>query len=110
MPDRQTAMLRVEPHMLSALINAYQQTMDELRPLLNNLNGRGRVGQAWTEDPVTEKIQERYNAYAVDGDQSAYAMLRLYETELRNVLDTLTRMDADYRRTDEDVAALMDKR
>jgi hypothetical protein len=106
-PHRPAAVLRLEPQMLPGLITAYDSALGELDPLMNDLHRRGRLPRAWTEDPVTEQITTQFNEHSVDGAHSAYAALRLYEQELRHVLDALRRMDADYRGTDDSAAALM---
>jgi hypothetical protein len=106
-PDRRTALLRLEPHMLPELATAYGTALNELRPLINRLFRSGRLERAWTEDPVTRQIAARFNEYAMDGTQSAYGAIRRYEHELVSILDTLRRMESDYGSTEGTAASLM---
>lgn len=108
MPDQPAAiLLRLEPHMLPGLIAAYTSALQELSPMVARLSRTGRVPRAWMADPVTEQITARFNEHAVEGSQSAYTALRIYERELQNILDALRRMEADYRSTEDTAAALM---
>lgn len=99
-PARPAAELRLEPHMLPDLAAAYDRALAKLTPMLDNLSFHGRLARAWTDNPAAQEATERFNLHAVDGDRSAYAMLRLYEQELTRVRDTLRFMEAEYRRTD----------
>jgi hypothetical protein len=74
---------------------------------LNALGRGGRIPEPWTHDPVSRDITARFNEYAVDGPNSAYSCLRLYEAEVRRVLETLREMHTTYNATEDDVAARM---
>ena len=101
------AVVYVPVHALPDLINAHETALTRLSPMLNNLGQAGRIPEPWTHDPVARDITARFNDYAVDGPTSAYSCLRLYEAEVRRVLETLREMHANYTTTDDDVAAQM---
>ena len=56
---------------------------------------------------MARDIAARFNEYAIDGPTSAYSCLRLYEAEVRRVLETLREMHANYNATEDDVAGRM---
>ncbi|WP_219412951.1 hypothetical protein [Pseudonocardia nigra] len=49
-------------------------------------------------------MTEHYNREVMDGPHSTYAALRAYEQELLTIVDTLKRMEDDYRNTEQAVA------
>lgn len=94
-PER--GLLHVPPGAFPELIAAHEAAVIELQDLLNDLNLAGRIPEPWTHDPVAQEIAARFNTYAVDGEGSAYACLRLYQQELQRVADTLRQMHAAYQ-------------
>jgi hypothetical protein len=101
------AVVNVPAHALPDLISAHETAVARLGPLLNALGRAGRIPEPWTHDPVARDISARFNEYAVDGPNSAYSCLRLYESEVRRVLETLREMHATYNTTEDDVATRM---
>ena len=110
MPERPTAVLRLEPHMLPAVVAAYDRAVKEIKPLLEDLSHRGRLSRPWTDDAVAIEVARAYNELAMDGPRSAYAALRLYEQELVATRDQLRQMEAEYRRVEGDNAELWGRR
>lgn len=60
----------------------------------------------WMNDPVSIRMRDVYNASVMDAPDGGYAALRAYEAELRRVHEQLGRMEEEYRRTEDDNAAL----
>lgn len=105
MPDRPTAGMRLEPDMLPGLIAAYDQAALDMMNLLMSVRDRLRLPEPWTPDVVSTAMFDHYNHEVVDSDHSTYAALRRYEQELRNIGRNLRQMQADYQRTEDDIAA-----
>ncbi|MDT7578064.1 MAG: hypothetical protein QOH17_4397, partial [Pseudonocardiales bacterium] len=101
------AVVYVPAHALPDLINAHETALTRLGPMLTSLGQSGRVPEPWTHDPVARDIATRFNDYAMDSPTSAYSCLRLYEAEVRRVLETLREMHANYNATEDDVADRM---
>jgi hypothetical protein len=77
---------------------------------LGDLEQAGRMEDPWMNDPVSLRMKELYNASVMDSPGGGYAMLRAYQRELQNTFDALGRMREEYRRTEEENAALFDDR
>jgi hypothetical protein len=101
------AVVHVPAYALPDLISAHETALTRLAPMLNNLGQAGRIPEPWTHDPVARDIATRFNDYAMDSPTSAYSCLRLYEAEVRRVLETLREMHANYNATEDDVADRM---
>jgi hypothetical protein len=101
------AVMQVPARALPELISAHEAALARLGPMLANLLKAGRVPEPWTHDPVARDIAARFNDYAMDSPTSAYSCLRLYEAEVRRVLETLREMHANYNATEDDVADRM---
>ena len=110
MAERPTATLRLEPHMLPALVAAYDRAVTEITTAARRSQRRGRLPRPWTDDAVAVEVAQAYNELAMDGPRSAYAALRLYEKELIATRDQLRQMEADYRRVEGDNAELWGRR
>ena len=106
--DSSTAtVVQIPARALPALIAAHEVALRQLGPMLDSLFTEGRVPEPWTHDPVAMDIATRFNEYAVDSPTSAYSCLRLYEAQVRRVLETLREMHANYNATEDDVADRM---
>jgi hypothetical protein len=101
------AVVQVPARALPDLIAAHERALVQLGPMLADLRASGRVPEPWTHDPVARDIATRFNDYAMDSPTSAYSCLRLYEAEVRRVLETLREMHANYNATEDDVADRM---
>ena len=101
-----TAVLRLEPHMIPTLRAAFVDAAETLRSKLDDLNFKGRIPEPWMLDPVSIDIVESYHRHVMDGDESAYGRLRAYERELVKVVDVLTALESEYRRTEGENADL----
>lgn len=107
MPDNPAAIIRVPVGALPELVAAHELAIRALGPVLNNLGTAGRIPEPWTHDPVAQDITARFNTYAVDGEGSAYACLRLYQQELLRVTEALRQIHAAYQAGDDAAAAAM---
>ncbi len=99
-----TLTLRTEPHALPALRAAYERAAVDLIDLLATIRRRGRLPEPWAADDISIAMTEHYNREVMDGPHSTYAALRAYEQELLTIVDTLKRMEDDYRNTEQAVA------
>ncbi len=107
MPERPQAALRLEPHMIPALRAAFADALDQLAPQLRRFTQDAYIAEPWMGDPISQAIAMEHNARAVGGGaDSAYECLLAYEAELVKVRDALAQMEAEYRRTEGDNAAL----
>ena len=106
MSDQPTAILRVEPHAIPALRAAYTRALNDLRPLMRQMESQAYIQEPWMGDPISIAVMQLYNGRFASGDNSPRAQLLRYEAELRRVVDALTRMEAEYRRTEGDNAEL----
>lgn len=108
--ERPQALLRLEPHTIPALITAFDRAIKEMTPLMLSITLEGRMPEPWLHDETSVEIFNLYHWFAMgDGStngSSAFGRLRAYEAELIKVRDTLQRMDEDYRRTEDERAAL----
>ena len=110
MPERPHAVLRVEPHAIPELRALLADCLDLLGEKLRGLERNGRLVDAWMNDPVSIRMRDVYNASVMDAPDGGYAALRAYEAELLRVHDELGRMEAEYRRTEDENAALFRER
>lgn len=110
MPDRPLAVLRLEPHMIPGLRALFEECIELLADRLNRLGSSGHMHEAWMHDPVSERMRQVYNSSVMEADDGGYASLRAYEAELRRVHEELGRMEREYRRTEDETAALFGER
>ncbi len=89
-------LMRVEAGALPSLIAAYQNALNDMTPLLADLDRNGRVAVAWTNDPHTATIRGNFNQWAMDAPDSVYASLVLYKERLADVVSQLHAMHAAY--------------
>jgi hypothetical protein len=109
-PDPSRAILRVEPHTIPHLRDLLTECLNLLSEKLNDLNGGGRMVDAWMHDPVSLRMRDVYNASVMDASDGGYAALRAYEYQLKGVYEELGRLEAEYRRTEEANEALFEPR
>jgi hypothetical protein len=99
--------VEVPARALPDLITAHETALQRTGAMLDRLFTQGRVSEPWTHDPVARDIAARFNEYAVDGPTSAYSCLRLYEAEVRRVLETLRELHTTYNAAEDDAATRM---
>ena len=104
------AVLRVEREMIPDLRALLEECLELLADKLTGLERGGRMIDAWMNDPVSIQMRDVYNASVMEAPDGGYAMLRAYEAELRRVYEELGRMEAEYRRTEDENAALFGDR
>lgn len=94
--ERRTLTLRVQPHLVGELADAYDHAVEQMRTLLADIRDRARLPEPWTHDEVTVRAAEIYHHNVLDGPNSAYAALRLYEAELMSIRGQLRAAEAAY--------------
>ena len=104
------AVLRVDPETIPQLRVLLEECLELLDEKLGDLSSGGRMIDAWMNDPVSIRVRDVYNASVMEAPDGGYAMLRAYETELWRVHGELGRMEAEYRRTEDENAALFGSR
>ncbi|MFC4947125.1 hypothetical protein [Pseudonocardia sp. GCM10023141] len=109
MPERPSAVLRLEPHQIPALRAAFADAAASVAQSVTRLRSSGYVTTPWMGDPVSETVRTIYNNRALDGPDSAYQHLSSYHDELMAVVRTLDRMQADYGSTEGTNAALWER-
>jgi Mg2+ and Co2+ transporter CorA len=101
------AVLRYDPERLPELRQAFARALEALSPKLEELRWKGRMVDAWMNDPVSLHMRDLYNAQVMDHPQGGYHSLRAYEAELQRVHDALLAAEERYRRTEDGVADLV---
>jgi hypothetical protein len=105
-PDRDQAVLRLQPFMIPALRTAYDEAITQLGPALAGVRRDGPLPEPWLGDEESADVAAYYTQRAFDGPNSSYEALLTYWSELQRVRDTLQHMEENYRRTEGDNAAL----
>ena len=105
MSDRQHDVLRLQPHMIPALRDAFTSALNQLDTALAELRRSGSLAAPWMGDEVSGEVAAHYTVRAVDGPESSYCSLVAYRDELTRIHDSLQQMEDDYRRTEGDNAA-----
>ncbi|WP_219416302.1 hypothetical protein [Pseudonocardia nigra] len=100
MPDHPSLALRIEPRTLPALRAAYEEAALGVKAVVNEVRRRGRLPGPWAADEISVAMAEHYNHEIMDGAYSTLVALERYEQELTSVVDTLKRMEVEYRRTE----------
>jgi hypothetical protein len=89
-------MLRVDPHRLTAVREAYDRALDELRPQLDSLLDAGFIRTPWLGDDVSKEVAAFYNNNVMNSDLGTYRAMRKYETELKAIRDQFAQMEQAY--------------
>jgi hypothetical protein len=110
MVHRQQDVLRLMPHMIPALDTVVGTALRQLDDSLTGLNRAGYLSGPWLGDEVSAHVATHYTRHALDDPTSSYHSLVAYRDELNRIHDTLRQMEADYRRTEGDNAALCGRR
>jgi hypothetical protein len=88
--------LRVDPHRLTAVREAYDKAIDELGKQLADLFRFGFVRGPWLGDGVSNEVMAHYNGTVMESPLGAYQAMRRYETELKAVRDQFAEMERAY--------------
>lgn len=88
--------LRVDPHRLAAVREAYTKALDELRPQLDHLRYAGFIKNPWLGDGVSEDVRTQYNAKVMESDHGAYQAMLRYEIELKAARDQFAAIEQSY--------------
>ena len=106
MSDRQQDTLHLQPHMIPLIRQAFATSLGQLNDVLVGLRREGNLAQPWLGDEASHEVAAHYMERAMNGPESSYQALVAYRDELGRVHDTLHQMEAAYRRTEGDNAAL----
>jgi hypothetical protein len=88
--------MRVDPHRLTAVREAYDKALDELRPQLDSLLDAGFIRAPWLGDSVSEDVRVHYNATVMESKLGTYEAMRRYEAELKAIRDQFAEMEQAY--------------
>jgi hypothetical protein len=89
-------MLRVDPHRLTALREAFDKALNELGSQLTVLAEAGHIRTPWLGDDVSEEVRIEYNAKVMESKLGAYQAMRTYEIELKAARDQFAAMEQAY--------------
>jgi hypothetical protein len=89
-------MLRVDPHRLTAVREAYDKALNELGPQLDSLLDAGFIRTPWLGDDVSDEVVAHYNNTVMNSDLGAYRAMRKYEEELKAIRDRFAQMEQSY--------------
>jgi hypothetical protein len=102
MPERQEAILHLQPHMIPALRKALSAAVDQVNDALVGLNRQGYLPEPWLGDESSIEVAAFYTSRAMSEPNSSYQSLVAYQAELRRVHETLRQMEDEYHRSDHD--------
>jgi hypothetical protein len=88
--------LRVDPHRLTAVREAYDKAIDELGPQLATLAYAGHINTPWLGDQVSEDVRGQYNAKVMESPLGTYQAMLRYEAELKAIRDQFAAMEQAY--------------
>jgi hypothetical protein len=97
--------LTIFPQSIPSVRAAIHAALIELSSQLVRLQHGGYIRESWLGDDTSIAATGYYNSRVMAADDGPYAALVAYEAELLRIHDTLTRMEADYLRNEDDVAA-----
>ena len=110
MTENHQQILHLQPHMIPELRAAFKSAVDQLNEALVDLGRRGFLPTPWLGDEVSSNVAAHYVHQAMAGPQSSYRQLVAYQSELNRVYETLTRMEDEYRRADQDASTDLRRR
>jgi hypothetical protein len=88
--------LRVDPHRLTAVREAYDKALDELEPQLDHLRYAGLIQTPWLGDDVSKEVVAHYNNTVMTSDLGTYQAMRRYGIELKAIRDQFAQMEQAY--------------
>jgi hypothetical protein len=88
--------LRVDPQRLTAVREAYEKALDELRPQLDYLLNAGYIHAPWLGDSVSSEVKDHYNSTVMGSDLGAYQAMWKYEKALMAIRDQFAAMEQAY--------------
>jgi hypothetical protein len=88
--------LRVDPHRITAVREAYDKALDELEPQLDHLLNAGFIRTPWLGDNVSNEVVAHYNSKVMESDLGAYHAMRRYGIELKAIRDQFAQIEQSY--------------
>lgn len=102
--------LRLRPQMIPALRQAYQEALDQLRPVLAEARSGFRIDQPAMGDQASAEFRQAFNQHTCDGPGSVHEQLTAFEQRLRETVDTLAAIQQAYDRNETATAAELSRR
>lgn len=100
--DPASVTLRIEPHAIPALREAFEEALSALGRQLLRLRRDGNIHEPWLGDETSRGLYEAYNSMVMEAREGPYAAMVAYQAELMRVRDQLQHMEDAYRRTEGD--------
>ena len=97
--------LKLEPHMIPKLREAFQSALEQLRPLGQGGQDGFRMASPAMADSASKDFQVAFNTAASDGPESAAAALTDYRQRLEGVLKQLGEIERAYANNEHQAAA-----
>jgi len=97
--------LKLEPHMIPKLREAFQSALEQLRPLSQGGQGGFRMTSPAMADAASKDFQVAFNTATSDGPESAAAALTDYRQRLEGVLKQLGEIERAYANNEHQTAA-----
>ena len=102
--------LRVDPELLPALRSAIEATLAELGPHLTEMRSGAHMPEPWLGDSASFETWAFYTDHVMGAAEGPFHALLAYERQLVAIRDRLTKIQADYDRTESGTAALFGNR
>jgi hypothetical protein len=97
-------LLRVDPQRLTAVREAYDKALSELRPQLDDLAEAGHIKTPWLGDSVSNEVKDTYNRVVMASKSGTYQAMVRYEIELTAIRDHIADMEKAYLAGDSAIA------
>jgi hypothetical protein len=98
--------LRIEPHALPALRDAFEDALSMLAVQLIRLRRDGNILEPWLGDETSKEVHATYSRMVMESPEGPYGAMVAYQAELVRVRDQLQQLEDAYRRTEGDVSEL----
>lgn len=92
--------LRVDPQAIPRLRAGFEKAIRMLEPEIRDLGRFGWLDGAWLGDPTSAEVAAFYNERVMAAPDGPYQALVLYQKELVRIVDQLTAIEEDYRRSE----------
>jgi len=101
--------LKLEPHMIPKLRQAFQSALDQLKPLTQGGPEQFRMNSFAMGDDASKDFQAAFNTIASDGPESAAKSLKEYGQRLEGVLKQLGDIEHAYQNNEHETAAQLSR-
>jgi len=97
--------LKLEPHMIPKLREAFQSALEQLRPLSQGAQDGFRMTSPAMADAASKDFQAAFNTATSDDPESTAAALREYQQRLEGTLKQLGEIERAYANNEHQTAA-----